>query len=164
MLKTFNDDMILTALQELTTEQTQISARIQKLEANKNTTETYTGTLDDLDAKLTEIANSIGDTETFCQKMHNGDISGVIDITIASEDFSLLLQSTGSENIIMSMGSFNNNSPFFVLNFTIQTHIHNDEKTLVLAAAEAYLGGTYYDLSQMLNTIPYTLTLYWHEM
>ena len=88
MLKTFNDDMILTALQELTTEQNQISVRVQKLEANKNTTETYTGTLDGLGTKLLEIAEAKwgedGAIAGLYHALQNNDLNIDLSITLGA--------------------------------------------------------------------------------
>ena len=175
MLKTFNDDMILTALQELTTEQTQLSARVQKLEANKNTTETYTGTLNNLSGTLSFIAiEKYGDDHAMLgltQAFVDGDVSGSLEI-----DPSALGISATYKDPIFAKTNINGDTSKWGMWVqgvsSTQSNINDwasyDIGISNITSNSFYIrmqqGTTVTDITSYASAIPYTLTLYWHEM
>ena len=142
---------------------------------NTNTVETYTGTMDGLASAIGNIletkygAFSSQSFDEFLSDIQSGNLSATLTL-----DFNALVPGSSA---VLPIGLSHNS--LFLIALTGDMAVVDGEPSVTVAAGcqigfggsqvwvddpFAVMFGTWTDLSPYLTAIPYTLTLYWHEM
>lgn len=132
-----------------------------------NTKEVYTGMLDGLGTKLTEIAVANGGVDTFTNNISNANISASLALDLFGDgDETVMAFTIPTYSILVAnVASFGSGAVQAALSISTTININVDgTKSIILQKADAEFAGSYVDLKQNASNIPYTLTLYFHEM
>ena len=132
-----------------------------------NTTETYTGTLDGLYNRFVQIFQSkysvTDNYRPFYNDYASGNVSGGFTFTFNGNTYNTSMSVYIGDPDEETDGhvTFQGFDPLSTSGYHLAAGIYSGSPELY---ASALIGGNTMDLSPYLSYIPYTLTLYWHEM